>query len=144
MDSGTGASSVRFSGRRELYPREPSFEGADLRSSIMRIRILMLAAGAMALAPAMAAPGGNGGQGSTHGSGWDHLNGPDSTGQPGAECGEDEALFSPGHASDARGSAFNEDGIGHSVYAGELPQNSRNTASVSQYDTACLGGPPAG
>jgi hypothetical protein len=44
----------------------------------------------------------------------------------------------------ARGSAFNEDGIGHSVYAGELPQNSRNTASVSQYDTACLGGPPAG
>lgn len=109
----------------------------------MKIAMLLIAAGAMALTPALGAPGGNGGQGSTNGVGWNHLNGPDSTGQPGVECGEDEALFSPGQASDARGSAFNEDGIGHSVYAGEQPQNSRNTASVSQYDTACLGGPPA-
>jgi hypothetical protein len=103
----------------------------------MKIATLMIAAGAMALTPAFAAPGGSGGQGSTNGAGWDHLNDPGSTGQPGVECGEDEALHSPGHASDARGSAFNEDGIGHSVYAGEQPQNTRNTASFSRYDVAC-------
>ena len=98
---------------------------------------LLIAAGAMALAPAatLAKPPG---QGSTHGTGWDHMNGPSSTGQPGAECGEDDAPFTPGHAADAPGSAFNEDGRAHSVYAGEQPQNSRNSASVSQYDTACL------
>ena len=75
-------------------------------------------------------------QGSTNGKGWDHLNGPDHpTGQPGVEC---EDGVPPGKASSARGSAFNEDGIAHSKYAGEQPQNSRNTASSSQYDTACL------
>ena len=108
----------------------------------MRITMMLLAAGAMALSPAIAAPGGNGGsaQGSTNGVGWG--SGPDSTGQPGVECGEGDALFSPGNASTAPGSAFNEDGIGHSVYAGEQPQNSVNLATSSQYDTACLGGPP--
>ena len=73
--------------------------------------------------------------GSTNGKGWDHMNGPASTGQPGVEC---EDGVPPGRASSARGSAFNEDGIAHSHYAGEQPQNSRNTASSSQYDTACL------
>jgi hypothetical protein len=61
------------------------------------------------------------------------------TGQPGVTCGEDDALNSPGNAADAPGSAFNEDGgIAGSVYAGEQDQNSKNTASVSQYDVACL------
>ena len=73
-------------------------------------------------------------QGSTHGVGWDHMNGPTSTGQPGFEC-ED---VRPGQAASAPGSAFNEDGVAGTRYAGEQPQNSRNTASVSQYDTACL------
>ena len=63
------------------------------------------------------------------------------TGQPSVECGEGEALGSPGHASDAPGSAFNEDGTGHAHYAGEQDQNSKNTASVSQYDVACLHAP---
>ena len=129
--------------------------------------MLLLAAGAMALSPTtiLAAPSnGQGaaatqsaaaqpaaqqapttqsssGQGSTNGAGWDHQNGPDSTGQPGAECGDEDALFSPGNASTAPGSAFNEDGTAHGVYAGEQDQNSRNTASVAQYDTACLRGP---
>jgi hypothetical protein len=80
----------------------------------------------------LAAPGSS--QGSTNGAGWDHLNGPDTTGQPGFECEEAR----PGQASSAPGSAFNEDGHAGTVYAGEQPQNSRNTASVSQYDTACL------
>ena len=74
-------------------------------------------------------------QGSTNGVGWDHLNSPHhATGQPGFECEESR----PGRASSAPGSAFNEDGKAHERYAGEQPQNSRNTASVSQYDTACL------
>lgn len=103
----------------------------------MKIVLSLLGAGAIALAPAIsiAAPGSP--QGSTNGAGWDHLNGPDSTGQPGVECGEEDALGSPGQASSAPGSAFNEDGTGHLNYAGEQPQNSRNTASVSQYDVAC-------
>ena len=63
------------------------------------------------------------------------------TGQPSVECGEDEALGSPGHASTAPGSAFNEEGTGHNSYAGEQTQNSKNTASVSQYDVACLHAP---
>jgi len=73
-------------------------------------------------------------EGATNGTGWDHMNGPSSTGQPGFEC-EDAR---PGHSSTAPGSAFNEDGRAGTRYAGEQPQNSRNTASVSQYDTACL------
>jgi hypothetical protein len=74
-------------------------------------------------------------QGPTNGVGWNHLKGPSHpTGQPGFEC-ED---IRPGHASGAPGSAFNPDGNAGTRYAGEQPQNSRNTASVSQYDTACL------
>ena len=72
--------------------------------------------------------------GSTHGTGWNHMNGPTSTGQPGFEC-ED---VRPGQSASAPGSAFNEDGRAGTRYAGEQPQNSRNTASISQYDTACL------
>jgi len=146
---------------------------------MMRKMIYLLAAGAIAMAPAMtfAGPGGHGGgtgagaamgqggglgrggtgsassmgamrgmsntgptathssMGSTNGRGWDHMNGPTTTGQPGVEC---EDGVPPGNASSARGSAFNEEGVAHQHYAGEQPQNSRNTASSSQYDTACL------
>lgn len=59
------------------------------------------------------------------------------TGQPSEECGEEDALNRPGHAEDARGSAFNPDGVAGQHYAGEQPQNSKNPKSVSQYDTAC-------
>ncbi len=122
----------------------------------MRKYVAMLTAGAMALAPStiLAKPGGGHsmsghsmptqtmdthmGQGSTHGMGWDHMNGPTTTGQPGVECGEGDALNRPGRASSAPGSAFNPDGKAGTVYAGEQPQNTRNSASVSQYDTACL------
>jgi len=57
------------------------------------------------------------------------------TGQPSVEC--EDFSSSPGHASDARGSAFNEDGIAHQHYAGEQDQNDNNPHSVSQYDVAC-------
>lgn len=104
----------------------------------MKHGIFLLAAGAFALSasPTVAAPGSS--QGPANGAGWDHFKGPTTTGQPGAECGAEDAPLTPGRAADARGSAFNGDGIAHSVYAGEQPQNSRNSASVSQYDSACL------
>ncbi len=56
-------------------------------------------------------------------------------GQPGVEC--DEFTQVPGHSDTAPGSAFNEDGMAGTVYAGEQPQNSNNIHSVSQYDVAC-------
>jgi hypothetical protein len=115
---------------------------------------ILLGAAAVALSPgaSLARPGGGMGQGSamsqghmsqptmstsqgsTRGAGWDHLNGPSKTGQPSVECEETR----PGRASTAPGSAFNEDGRAGTRYAGEQAQNSRNTASVSQYDVACL------
>lgn len=101
----------------------------------MKIMMTLLAAGAIALSPGMALADPGSSQGPINGTGWDHLNGPDHpTGQPGFEC-ED---IRPGNASSAPGSAFNPDGNAGTHYAGEQPQNSRNTASVSQYDTACL------
>ena len=61
--------------------------------------------------------------------------GPAKTGQPNQDC---ESLGNqPGHSMSAPGSAFNPDGNAGTKYAGEQPQNSRNTASVSQYDVAC-------
>ena len=61
--------------------------------------------------------------------------GPTQTGQPGQDC---ESLGNqPGNSMSAPGSAFNPDGKSGSVYAGEQTRNSRNTASVSQYDVAC-------
>src|SRR5882724_10377892 len=59
------------------------------------------------------------------------------TGQPNQSCGSATAPNTPGNAASAPGSAFNPNGKAGSVYAGQQPQNSRNTASVSQYDAAC-------
>ena len=66
------------------------------------------------------------------------VRGPSRTGQPMASCGSATAPNTPGNAASAPGSAFNENGVAGSKYAGQQPQNSRNTASVSQYDAACL------
>lgn len=102
----------------------------------MRRTMTLLAAGAIALAPAavLADPGSPNGQAT----GWDHLNGPapGSTGQPGASCEVTDTR--PGNAQFAPGSAFNPEGNSGSHYAGEQPQNQRNNSSVSQYDVACL------
>jgi len=65
------------------------------------------------------------------------LRGPAATGQPNQTCGSASAPNTPGRAASAPGSAFNPDGKAGTVYAGEQAQNSRNTASVSQYDVAC-------
>ncbi len=61
--------------------------------------------------------------------------GPTTTGQPNQNC---ETLGNqPGNAISAPGSAFNPNGTAGGVYAGNAPQSSVNTASVSQYDVAC-------
>jgi hypothetical protein len=75
-------------------------------------------------------PTGNGG-------GYNHTNSPQhATGQPMQSC--ETTGTAPGNSGTAPGSAFNQDGgTAGSKYAGEQPQNSRNTASVSQYDQAC-------
>lgn len=98
----------------------------------------ILAAGVIAFAPASAFAQTAPGQGQYNGQGYNHSNGPTSTGQPSQDC---EELIASGEGSDPGNSATS----GHSafggsagdVYAGSQPQNSRNTASVSQYDTAC-------
>ena len=59
------------------------------------------------------------------------------TGQPNQTCGSTMAPHTPGQAAMAPGSAFNPDGKAGTVYAGQQPQNSRNSVSVSQYDVAC-------
>jgi hypothetical protein len=125
---------------------------------------LLMAAGAIAIAPAVAlaaAPGGGGGAAmhgpttsapATHtapatpnspignGGGYNHMNSPQhATGQPMQSC--ETTGSRPGNSSSAPGSAFNPDGKAGTQYAGEKPQNSRNTASVSQYDVACANQP---
>jgi hypothetical protein len=57
------------------------------------------------------------------------------TGQPNQSCETRPTRLAARRP--APGSAFNPDGKAGTVYAGEQPQNSRNTASVSQYDVAC-------
>jgi hypothetical protein len=58
-------------------------------------------------------------------------------GQPDQSCGSATAPNTPGNAANAPGSAFNPDGNAGTHYAGQQPQNSKNPASVSQYDSAC-------
>jgi hypothetical protein len=77
-------------------------------------------------------PTGNGG-------GYNHMNSPQhATGQPMQSC---EDLIASGTGSTPGNSAANGSsafgGSAGDVYAGSQPQNSRNTASVSQYDQAC-------
>ena len=113
----------------------------------MKANILLFGAAAMALAPALAsaAPGGNGSTSNgSSGAGYNHSNGPSMTGQPSQDCEDLVASgegSTPGNSSSAPGSAFNPDGTSGSVYAGEQTQNSRNSASVSQYDAACANQP---
>jgi hypothetical protein len=121
----------------------------------MKSSLILIAAGAIALAPglAMASPPSGGGP-MTHGprttttttttptaTGTNHLNSPaHATGQPNKSC--ETTGSPPGNSASSPGSPFNEEGgTAGSKYAGEQPQNSRNTASVSQYDVACANQP---
>lgn len=125
-----------------------------------RIMSALWAAGAMALAPTIAmasTPGGGNGRNATapatsqsptgNGGGYNHMNSPQHvTGQPNQSCqtinGGNTGPSYPGNASSAPGSPFNEtNGKAGGQYAGSQPQNSRNSASVSQYDVACANQP---
>lgn len=117
---------------------------------MLKAKIFMFGAAALAFAPSLAsaAPGGNGSTstGSTTGVGYNHLNSGNAFGQPSQSCqdinGGNTGPSYPGNTSTAPGSAFNEtNGIAGSVYAGNVPQSQRNTASVSQYDVACSNQP---
>lgn len=66
---------------------------------------------------------------------------PSGTGQPSQTCLSSTALFEPGNAASAPGSAFNENGgIAGSVYAGNGVSATKAGSShaVSQYDVACF------
>lgn len=59
------------------------------------------------------------------------------TGQPNQSC--EELGNQPGQSMSNDGSAFSPDGKAGTVYAGEQTNiNDKNSASVSQYDVACL------
>ena len=109
----------------------------------MKAKILMIGATAMALTPTLAGAQTAPGNGQFNGTGYNHTNSGNAFGQPTQSC---EDLVgsglgaTPGNAANAPGggSPFSgEDSTGGSHYAGSQPQNSRNTASVSQYDVAC-------
>jgi hypothetical protein len=125
----------------------------------MRRTLNLLAAGATLIAPALAVaapPSGstpNGphipspttapGNGQVNGQGYNHMHTQaQAKGQPNQSC--ETSGTTPGNAGSAPGggSPFTGDSSNAgSHYAGSQGQNSRNSASVSQYDVACANQP---
>jgi hypothetical protein len=116
---------------------------------------LLAAAGTIVLASALSAAPPSGSPSAMHGptattttttpsatgngGGYNHQNSPQhTTGQPMQSC--ETTGTTPGNSGTAPGSAFSG-GTADSKYAGTQPQNSRNSASVSQYDVACANQP---
>jgi hypothetical protein len=63
----------------------------------------------------------------------------DTKGQPSQSCSV--TMVTPGHAVNARGSAFNPNGVSGKVYANPTSQggiSSGNSHVVAQYDVACF------
>src|SRR5689334_11949868 len=83
------------------------------------------------------------GNGQINGQGYNHMHTQaQANGQPNQSC--EDLGTTPGNAANAPGggSPFSgEDSKAGSHYAGSQLQNSRNTASVSQYDVACANQP---
>jgi hypothetical protein len=110
----------------------------------------IVAAAAIGLAPSIAFAGPHSpsptaapGQGQVKGQGYNHVQTQaQAKGQPNQSC---ETLgTTPGNSANApgAGSPFSgEDSTAGTHYAGSQPQNSRNSASVSQYDVACANQP---
>jgi hypothetical protein len=108
--------------------------------------ILAFGAAAIAFGPSLASAQTAPGNGQYNGQGYWHDNSGNAYGQPNQSCqdinGGNTGPYYPGNASNAPGSAFNENGgNAGGMYAGSQPQNSRNSASVSQYDVACSNQP---
>ena len=113
----------------------------------MRRSIALIGAAVLSFTPSMAFAKTAPGNGQYNGAGWDHSTSGNASGQPGADC-EDLILngegAAPGNSDMAPGggSPFTgEDSTSGTHYAGSQPQNSRNSASVSQYDVACANQP---
>ena len=109
----------------------------------MKRTIALVAATALSLAPAAAFGQTAPGNGQYQGTNYWHSNSGNANGQPNQSC--EDLGTTPGNAADAPGGGSpvsGEDSTGGSHYAGSQPQNSRNTASVSQYDVACANQPP--
>ena len=110
---------------------------------MMKTRILLISAAAAALLPtqASASPG----SGHNSASVQTQTPAPVAQGQPNQSCQDLVASGDgayPGNTPTAPGSAFNEtNGKAGGMYAGSQPQNSKNPASVSQYDVACSNQP---
>jgi len=121
-----------------------------------RTIILLAAAGGFAVVPAMAAPPSGGtpngphvpspttapGNGPYNGQGYNHTNSGQAKGQPNQSC--ETTGTPPGNSGTAPGggSPFTGDSsTSGQHYAGSQLQNSRNSASVSQYDVACANQP---
>jgi hypothetical protein len=99
----------------------------------MQRTLNLIAAGVLSLAPAIAVATPQDSQPPQSGS----ISPAHDTGQPDQSC--EDLGNQPGQAIDASGSAFNPDGTAGTVYAGNRAGiNDKNTASVSQYDVACL------
>jgi len=82
------------------------------------------------------------GQGQFQGQGYTHMNSGQARGQPNQSC--ETTGSPPGNSASAPGGGspfIGDSSTGGSHYAGSQPQNSRNTASVSQYDVACANQP---
>lgn len=105
----------------------------------MKGKSLLFGAAVMAFMPAFASAAPNPTAPTAHST---QTHDPVASGQPNQDC---EDLIASGDGSDPGNSASS----GHSafggsagdVYAGSQPQNSRNPASVSQYDVACANQP---
>jgi hypothetical protein len=111
----------------------------------MKTTLLLLGAAAVSLTPGIASAQTAPGNGQYIGQGYNHLNSGNASGQPSQDCQDlvatGEGAY-PGNSSASPGAPFNEvSGHAGSQYAGSQPQNSRNTASVSQYDIACANQP---
>ena len=94
------------------------------------------------LASAFAAPHAGAGMGATPTN--PNTRSGNAFGHPGAPAVSCQSIgVSPGHAANSPGAPFNEPtdtsagGNAGLHYAGNVPQSSKNTASVSQYDVAC-------
>ena len=108
----------------------------------MKRTIALVAATALSLAPAAALGQTAPGNGQYNGTNYWHSNSGNANGQPDQSC--EELGTTPGNSASASGggSPFSgEDSTAGSHYAGTQPQNTRNSASVSQYDVACANQP---
>lgn len=107
----------------------------------MKATFLLISASATVLVPTFAVAQTAPGNGQFNGSGYNHTNSGNANGQPGLSCQDLIALglgATPGNSASSLGSPFDfTSSVSGSHYAGSAPQNSRNTASVSQYDVAC-------